>query len=412
MVEVDKKREATASIRGYFYQLDATLLDILTAKLNDEVVIEGVEDFDRYSHGEITYHQVKYCESQKLTNSILRDPLFKLFSHFYQLQPVERADRKYILFGHYKEIKIDFDDFDAEQFKKIMTYTKTEKDKSRTKKSLLDELNCPDELINQFCSKFEFRTAKKFSEQRNEVVNKLRSIQGVSEVEASGFHYPRAFNFVAVLAAEKEHCNRVTSLGALQKHLKGTQAIHHSWMLREKKTTEYTRYMRKLYFSDHNTAGVIRAFVLEIDKPTSHDVIIDQIMEIAKKWSTYKITRTPNAERRAPFVILRNADTDLIERVKNSLYDQGIEFVDGFPYRGSPFREDHARLAQTKDRAVAIRIVDDLNQLLAALKGMRRKPCRIYDFFTNEPVNWVIDEENIRGFSIPIDKIDLVKKII
>ncbi|WP_437628639.1 hypothetical protein QGN06_23290 [Achromobacter xylosoxidans] len=46
MLEVDKKREATASIRGYFYQIDATLLEILKADLDDDVVIEGIEDFD------------------------------------------------------------------------------------------------------------------------------------------------------------------------------------------------------------------------------------------------------------------------------------------------------------------------------------------------------------------------------
>ena len=49
MLEVDKKREATASIRGYFYQLDAALLEILNAGLDESVVIEGIEDFDRYT---------------------------------------------------------------------------------------------------------------------------------------------------------------------------------------------------------------------------------------------------------------------------------------------------------------------------------------------------------------------------
>lgn len=412
MIEVDKKREATASIRGYFYQLDATLLAILTAELDDKVVIEGVEDFDRYSAGEITYHQVKYYEAQTLTNSVLAEPLYKLFLHFHGLTETERSDRKYILYGHFKEINIQIDGFTSDRFKKIMTYFKVEKDKSRTQKSLLDELQYSDELINLFCSKFEIRPAKKFSEQHDDVVAKLRANQKVSEVEAIGFHYPRAFDFVATLATNKDYANRVTSLRELQRNLKGIQAVHHSWMLREKKASEYVQYMRKLYFSTQNAAGVIRVFILEVEKNTDHQQITDQVLEIAKKWSSYKSKRTPNADRYSPYVMLRGAQESLTQEVKNSLYDHGVEFVDGHPYLGSPFRADQVRSAQTKERAIAIRLVDDLDQLAEALHGMNRKPRHIYDFFTNEPIKLNLCGNNMRVFSIPIDEIQHIENII
>lgn len=412
MIEIDKKREATASIRGYFYQIDATLLAILDADLDDEVVIEGVEDFDRYSLGEIAYNQVKYCESQNLTNSVLREPLHKFFLHFYGLKETERLDRKYILYGHYKEINIAIDNFTSDRFKEVMTYFKIEKDKSRTKKSHLDEVQCSDEFIKLFCSKFEIRPAKELSEQRDEVVAKLRANQGVSEVEATGFHHPRAFDFVATRATKKEHVDRITSLRELQENLKGTQAIHHSWLLREKKTIEYARHMRKLYFLQQNAAGVIRVFIIEVDKNTDYQQISDQVLEIAKKWSSYKSLRTPNAERYAPFVMLRGAEESLLQEVKNSLYEQGVEFVDGYPYYGSPFRADHVRLTQTKEREIAVRLVNDLGQLNETLQEMDRKPRHIYDFFTNKPVTLSLIGSNIRGFSIPIEKITHIKNII
>ena len=97
MLEVDKKREATASIRGYFYQLDATLLEILNSKLEDEVVIEGIEDFDRYTDEDVIYGQVKYYAEQSLTDSVLRDPLYKLFVHFHGPHKAQRVNRKYRL---------------------------------------------------------------------------------------------------------------------------------------------------------------------------------------------------------------------------------------------------------------------------------------------------------------------------
>ncbi|PPJ45431.1 hypothetical protein C0075_06640 [Rhizobium sp. KAs_5_22] len=412
MLEVDKKREATASIRGYFYQLDAALLDILAAGLDDKVVIEGIEDFDRYSADGVTYNQVKYYEAQCLTDSILRDPLHKLFQHFHGLKKGARAGRKYVLYGHYKEIKIALDPLTVERFKEVMTYLKVEEDKSRTKKSHLDGLDVADDVIESFCRIFEIRPAKEFGAQRAEVVSQLRTNQRVTEVEASGFHYPRAFDFVATLATKKNHLDRSTSLRELQDHLKGTQAVHHSWLLREKETAAYGRFMRDLYFSQQNTAGVIRVFILEVDKNTGGQMVADQVLEIAKKWSSADSPRTPNNDRHAPFVMLRNAGEELIQEVKNSFYEQGVEFVDGHPYRGSPFRVEHAQTPQTKERAVAVRFVDNLDQLTASLDGMGRKPRRIYDFFISTPMPLNLVGANVRGFSIPISDLSFIKKIV
>ena len=39
-------REATATIRGYSYQFDATILHILSLRGNETLVVEGIEDFD------------------------------------------------------------------------------------------------------------------------------------------------------------------------------------------------------------------------------------------------------------------------------------------------------------------------------------------------------------------------------
>jgi len=117
MLEVDKKREATASIRGYFYQLDAALLEILNAGLDENVVVEGIEDFDRYTDEGVIYSQVKYYAEQNLTDSVLRDPLHKLFVHFHGLEQAQRAGRKYLLYGHFSEVKINIGQLSVERFR-------------------------------------------------------------------------------------------------------------------------------------------------------------------------------------------------------------------------------------------------------------------------------------------------------
>ena len=414
-IEVDKQREATASIRGYLYQLDAALLKVLSAGLDDQIVIEGIEDFDHYSGDEITYSQVKYYAGKELTNSVLREPLFKLFQHFAKLDTEARKNRKYVLYGFYADVKISTDELTVDRFKEAMGIGEFIADaqgvKRLHKKSLIDPVAAPDDLIEDFCKSFRIVVSKEYFEHRGDVIKAVKKAQGISILEAEGFHYPRAFDLIATMATKADHRDRTTSLRAVQQHLAGTRAVHSQWLLREKDGNEYGRHMRRLYFTPSNSAGVVRAFVLEVGKADS-SAICDQIHEIARKWSSAKSKTTPNADRYAPYIVLRDATAKLISDVKNELFDTGTVFVDGFPYQGSPFRVEQINTEQTRERPLAIRFADDTDQLLEALEGVGRKPCHVYDFFVERPLEAKLPGTRTRMYSIPIDNISVVKKII
>lgn len=415
-MEVDKKREATASIRGYFYQLDAALLGILNAGLNESVVIEGIEDFDRYTDDGVIYSQVKYYAGQNLTDSVLRDPLHKLFVHFHGLEEAQRAGRKYLLYGYFSEVKIDISKFSVERFKSVMEYRKEFKaadcTKSYEKKSLLDGMAAPDGLIEVFCKSFSIQISTEFSEHRNLVIEAMMKNQNVSRFEAEGFHYPMAFNYIATLATKKDHNDRKVTRLDLQELLKGTQTIHNRWLLREKDESEYAKHMKRLYFSPTNGAGIARAFLIECSAATDGSVICDQLRAIGNNWSSAKKRRIQNSDRWAPFILLRGADEKLIIQVKNMLFDTGTVFVDGFPYRGSPFRIEHVHSQQTQEQQIEIRFVDDVDQLLEVFDGVGRKSCHIYDFFLDHPVTMAFSNSKIRMYSIPINSISTITKII
>jgi hypothetical protein len=416
VLEVDKKREATASIRGYFYQLDAALLEILNAGLDENVVIEGIEDFDRYTDEGVVYSQVKYYAEQNLTDSVLREPLHKLFVHFHGLEEAKRADRKYLLYGHFSDVKIDTGELSVERFKSVMEYRKEVKDdagtKSYEKKSLLDGTVASDELIQAFCKSFEIRITKEFSEHRNDVIEAIRKDQSVSAFEAEGFHYPKAFDYISTLATKKDHNDRTTTRRNLQELLKGTQAVHNRWLLREKEASEYARHMKRLYFSPTNGAGTVRVFIIECDAATHGSVVCDQLRAIGSNWSSAKNRRIQNSERYAPFILLRGTDEKLITQIKDELFDTGTVFVDGYPYRGSPFRNDHIQSPQTQDHKIEIRFVDDVGQLLEALTGVGRKLCHIYDFFLERPIDMALPGAKSRLYSIPVSNISTIAKII
>ncbi len=96
-------REATATIRGYIYQFDASILAVLAATDGQDVTVEGVEDFDILSSDTDTYGQVKYYEAQKLTGSTLRDAIVPMLEGYLRYPAEVRSRKRYILYGHFKQ---------------------------------------------------------------------------------------------------------------------------------------------------------------------------------------------------------------------------------------------------------------------------------------------------------------------
>ncbi|WP_330448582.1 hypothetical protein FLP41_15875 [Paracoccus marcusii] len=195
--------------------------------------------------------------------------------------------------------------------------------KTYEKKSLLDGTIAPDDLIEVFCKNFSIKISTEFSEHRNIVIEAIRKNQNVSAFEAEGFHYPAALDYIATLATRKDHNDRKTTRRDLQERLKGSQAVHNRWLLREKEASEYAKHMRRLYFSPTNGAGIVRAFIIECSAATDCSVVCDQLRAIGKHWSSAKTRRIQNSERYAPFILLRDADEKLIMQVKNELFDTG-----------------------------------------------------------------------------------------
>lgn len=416
MADVDPKREATASIRGYLYQIDAALLAILEAGLDEEIVIEGIEDFDRYGKDIVTYSQVKYYSGTNLTRSVLRDPLFKLFEHFRGLDDESRAGKNYILYGFYSSIKIPIEDLAIDEFKQIMRIGKRVDQEDGSKPieytSLIDGLGVDDHLIGEFCKAFRIIISEEFFEHKAKVISAIQKFQNVSLEEAQGFHYPRAFEFVAAMATRSNPDERTTTRRTLQAHLRGSQAVHRRWLMREKGEAEYGRYMRQLYFRQSNIAGVARAFSIEISTQSDTMSVVDQAIEIAKKWSSADKIRMPNKDRNAPFILLRNATPEFTQQVKGAIYDAGVEFVDGYPYKGSEFRSEHLHTPQTAERRIALRFVDNQEQLLEEIECIDRKICRLYDFYIDKPLIMHREKPKVRMVSIPVDGVSMIKTIV
>src|SRR4051794_348560 len=88
-------RSAYASIRGYVYQFDRTILEILQCNDDDIVTIEGIEDIDLDTPEVSTAVQCKYFEAQKFSLPLIRDAVAAMLD-----DSVKAADRQYRIYIH------------------------------------------------------------------------------------------------------------------------------------------------------------------------------------------------------------------------------------------------------------------------------------------------------------------------
>jgi hypothetical protein len=93
-------RSADYTIKGFLYQFNKTLLEILTSQDGDIVTAEGIiEDVEIMTSAGMTAIQCKYHEAnKKFTQSDIFEPILQMMYHFHTNQ---NSGIRYILFAHY-----------------------------------------------------------------------------------------------------------------------------------------------------------------------------------------------------------------------------------------------------------------------------------------------------------------------
>lgn len=95
-----KERSAIATIKGYYYQFDYFILQLLKCNNEtDSICIEGIEDVDLKTVDESTAIQCKYYAGTEYNHSVIAQPLRYMLDHY-----LSKANNgiKYKIYGYYK----------------------------------------------------------------------------------------------------------------------------------------------------------------------------------------------------------------------------------------------------------------------------------------------------------------------
>lgn len=368
-------RDAVDTIRGYCYQFDKTILEIISLNKNDDfITVESIEDVDVSTENCTTAIQCKYYENTEYNHSIIAKPIRLMLTHF---KDNPSFQGNYHLYGHYKSGHDKLTQpLDLEFLKKnLLTYT--EKGSKYEHHNLL---KATDQDLLFFLQKLTIDIhAKSLEEQKKSIIQKLSEILSCKHEESEIYFYPNAFSIINSLACNKT--DRVLSKGEFLKRINKKTALFNFWIYEIKGRKQYIKFLKENLLSKTlNMSPYSRIFILEPDKDTSINDIKDCIYKIQKNWSQLSKNAT---KPYSPYILINHDDKNYIHKIKNELYEEEFYFCDGYPFEGSTFRPERM-VENFKNKDINFQFISNTNDLYKIIELIKNRK-EIYHFFiTNE----------------------------
>lgn len=406
-------RSATATIKGYFYQFDQTILRLLEATEHGSVTVEGVEDIDLDDGDESVFVQCKYYEGTEYNHSVIKDAVIHMLRHFHAAGcPSERAFR-YRLYGHYRggldKLKLPLtDEFLKENF---LTYTK-----EKQVHKVHEELKIADAQLADFRGLLDIDVnALSYADQQAKVFKLLASeLPECTLDDALIFFYPLAINVIQGLAIDADKVKRRITKDQFLNAINRKDVVFNVW-LREHLGREYfARMIRRKYFYFGRTKmpKATRFFVIDMTNEYEMGHATRMLVRIGQFFSHKELQRTPAEDRFCPYVLLRGLTADQLIELKTSLWAQGVIFNDGYPFQGAEFSPTMLATDPTKEKLWTIKFVPSDQQLAPTIAACTRSVVEVYDFYKDSPLDGTLVPKACRVHSIKSNSAYLLQEVI
>ncbi|MDZ4654055.1 hypothetical protein ORM67_26125 [Bacillus cereus] len=401
-------RDATDTIKGYFYQFDYTISNLLELKNEDDfITIEGIEDIDINSISEDAAIQCKYYAKSDYNHSIIAKPIRLMLNHFKKVKSGTESFVQYYLYGHYKQGQEKLNlpitvDFLKQHF---LTYTQ-----KKIEYRYHDILELTDDDLLEFINKLTINiNALDYHTQLNNILNSLEKTFKCSTFEAEHFYYNNALKVIKELSTQNNVGDRKISKKEFLRRINNKQTLFNEWFLLFKGKKEFFRSLRNEYFSNLNTSPFERFFLIELDSTEySRANLKELLFLISNKWSNLS-RRSPTPF--CPYVYLHNiSDSELIE-IKQELMADDFKIVDGHLFNGSPFSTKAISDSANFTNQIKLKIINTLNDLNLTINHIE-KTREIYQFHKLSPSFFDIQNESIKHVKIPYEQLKDIKEII
>lgn len=381
-------RAANASIKGYLYQFDHTIVQVLSMQSSrSPVVIEGIEDVVIENADETTFVQCKYYEGTEYNHSQIKHALIHMLKNFHAQGCRKDHQQKYRLYGHYKRgIEKLPDSFGLEFLKKnFLTYKRDGKEHK-----VYEELKISDVDLDNFQAVLEIDIRGMSYEEQQEKIHALlmANISQCQELEAKVFYYPIAINLVQRLAIKSDEKERSITKEKFISEINRKEVVFSLWLRQKFGNEYYAKSIRLKYFKFPSTKipRATRVFILDMNERSDFREAISILIKIGKRFSNVEHVRTTASDRFAPYVLLRGVVPEDLVEIKESLRDQGLRFADGYPFHGSKFDPVVLSEGPTRENQIKLKFIPGAEQIKPVLKADFGSEVAVFDLFRSTPL--------------------------
>jgi hypothetical protein len=377
-------RAANSTIKGYFYQFDHTVVQILSATSGTSVAtVEGIEDVDLETGGENILTQCKYYEGTGYNHSVIKDAVIHMLRHFKDSGCPVLSSSRYRIYGHYSagQEKLPAD-FDIAFLKKhLLTYTF--KDVTH---EVHNELSITDGDLGRFRNLLEIDVrAKSYDEQQEEAKQLLKSqIPGCQQDDADAFYYPNAINVIQSLAIQSDVKDRKITKASFIAAVNRKDLVFSVWLRKKFGDEYYARAVKKKHFrfpSSTNVPKSARVFALDAKSEFDLPNLTQLLVKIGNRFSHVEKMRTLPGDRFCPFVLLSGISPAELISLKENLLAQGVELTDGHAFDGARFSAERLARPPTKDQLTKLKFLGAPSQLAHVAAAVSGSTMEIFDFF-------------------------------
>ena len=341
---------ANSTIRGFYYQFNKTLFEVLKTEDNATVIPEGlVEDVDVITDDTYKAIQCKYHEtSGKYEESILYQPILEMMLSYYYYENNSHHNIEYVLYIHLADNKTDvvidnnfitrmlnsknkdliikyvcriLDVQDAAILTLIEKPKRTEEDKKQINQYILKNngLLASKVDISTFLSKFTLCFGESYSELESEVKSLMCSLD-MSEDEVDKFFYPNAINIIAENSQKRNPEERkIVKDIFLDRIRKDKNILITKWTRKLASYNKLLKYKKDQLSVNLQIATRKRTFILSPPNTTNSEYLLSNF--IGDYLQLYKRKSTQTS---IPMFFIEGCSEEFINMMEKCLFERGI----------------------------------------------------------------------------------------
>lgn len=394
-------REAVSTIRGYFYQFDYSILQVLSLENgSDTICIEGIEDVDINNQEELSFHQCKCYEGTEYNHSKIKKAVGWMLQHYTENKD---CDYKYYIYGTYSSGQSKLPQTIDIEFAKKNFFTTKHKDSVIL---LHKQLNLSDDDLKDFLEKLKINiNAESYEKQTQTVRDKICSVLGCRKQNVEPY-YCSALSIIKDLATKDDISDRIISREEFISKLQSVDAQYEMWLLQKNGASKFAKAVKKKYFNNGlNISPYNRFFLIECNTSTSITDLKEVILHISNRYSKLTAYAKPKF---CPYFCLYGLNEKNLIELKKKLARDKVVFTDGYNFRGADFSASTVVREPTKDNLIQLRIIDSID-FLESVYMATCSTIEIYQFYCSKIYYENTSHKHIK---IPFEKVtDIIEMV-